>query len=43
MLVYDGADDNAAGAHETGEEQLACVVHHHHDGRLTFSNADFMD
>lgn len=43
LLVYDGAEANAGGAHETGEMQLACVVHHHHDGGSTLRNRDFID
>ena len=35
MLVYDGAESHADAAHETGEMELACVVHRHHDGKIT--------
>ncbi len=30
-------------AHETGEMQLACVVHRHHDGKITLPSKDFID
>jgi len=42
MLVYDGAEANAEGAHSTGEMHLCCVVHQHHNGRITLSRRDFI-
>ena len=41
MLVYDGAKSNVVGAHPTGEMQLACVVHRHHDGSISLPGRDF--
>jgi hypothetical protein len=43
MLVYDGAESSVDGAHPTGEMQLACVVHRHHDGTIAFPSRDFFD
>lgn len=43
MLVYDGAEANATGAHSTGEMQLACAVDQHHGGSISFSCRDFND
>ncbi|MBC8870446.1 MAG: hypothetical protein H8E44_13575 [Planctomycetes bacterium] len=43
MLVYDGAEANADGAHPTGEMQLACVVDHHHNGNISFPSRDFFN
>ena len=41
MLVYDGAEAHAAGAHSTGEMLLACVVDRHHNGNISLSRRDF--
>lgn len=41
MLVYDGAESNVVGAHPTGEMQLACAVHRHHNGSISLPNRDF--
>jgi hypothetical protein len=41
MLVYDGAEANADGAHSTGEMQLACVVDRHHNGSISLPSKDF--
>jgi hypothetical protein len=43
MLVYDGAESLAGAAHSTGEMELACVVHRHHNGTITLPNPDFIN
>ena len=43
VLVYDGAEANAEGAHSTGEMQLACVVDRHHNGSITLPHRDFIN
>jgi hypothetical protein len=43
MLVYDGAEANADGAHPTGEMQLACLIDRHHHGYLALPRRDFTD
>jgi hypothetical protein len=42
-LIYDGAESSVGGAHPTGEMQLACVVHRHHNGSISFPSRDFFD
>jgi len=42
-LVYDGAESSVDGAHPTGELPLACVVHRHHNGSISFPRRDFCD
>ncbi len=43
MLVYDGANANADGAHSTGEMHLACLIDRHHRGRLVLPRRDFIE
>ncbi len=41
MLVCDGAESHVVGAHPTGEMQLTCVIHRHHNGSISLPSRDF--
>jgi hypothetical protein len=43
VLIYDGAEANADGAHPTGEMQLACVVDRCHNGSISLPRRDFVN